>query len=94
MAKGFGGIMAEAAMAIRKAELKGNPACPICGEPMVGNGVVWSCLTSHADYLESVKEQAYEANQDGQIVFTVDLRTPPLLAPTTGIPACNGCSSP
>jgi len=78
MAKGLGALMAEMAMSEKKAALKHDPACPLCGEPMVGNGVVWSCVAhnaQHKEWLRSRQDAAFETSEAGEVVFFIDLRT-------------------
>lgn len=80
MAKGMGGILAAASMEKRKELQEKNPSCPLCGEAMVFNGAVWSCIHGKADHqrwLRTLTGAAFEASKAGKIVFYVDLSTPP-----------------
>lgn len=80
MAKGFGQIMAEAHAAYVAAMQEKHPCCPLCGEVMYFNGAVWSCRynrESHLEWLHKRRSSAYEYQQNGGVVFYVDIQTPP-----------------
>lgn len=57
-----------------------HPACPLCGEIMTYNGAAWFCYggrVAHTAWLESRRSAAFDAQERGEVVFWVDIQTPP-----------------
>lgn len=80
MAMGMGAILAKASMEMQREKQTGCPSCPLCGQPMESNGVVWSCVHGKADHqtwLWSRSKAAFKASEAGEIVFWLDLETAP-----------------
>ena len=79
MGNSFGTLIVKLALSARQDAFAANPACPLCKEPMEGNGSAWFCSTpeKHREWLRERMGAAYEAQSKGQPVFFADLKHSP-----------------
>jgi len=78
MAKGLGAMLAELEIAASMAKCNEGMLvlCPLCGEEMAYNGVVWYCNNPvHEEWLNDHSEAAYRYQKSGHPVFWRDLNT-------------------